>query len=128
MQKLGVDLEQEYCATGFLVVTLERDIKTRIIEMKQTGLIQRIIEAVVLNDGILKSKFTPSDAKPLVKDESGEPASGILSYSSFIGMLIYLYGHTRPYFFLDLNRCACYMFSTKLSHGLVLKILVHYLK
>ena len=32
--KLGVDLEQEYDASGFLGVTLERDLKTGLLEMK----------------------------------------------------------------------------------------------
>ena len=45
---MGVDLEQEDDPYGFLGVTLERDIKTRLLEMKQTGIIQRVIESVGL--------------------------------------------------------------------------------
>jgi len=63
--------------------------------MKQTGLIKRIIEALGLDDGA-KGKFTPSESKPLVKDINGELASGAFSYSSVVGMLLYLSGHTRP--------------------------------
>ena len=43
LRKLGVDLEQEDGAVGFLGVTLEKESNTEIIEMKQTGLIQRLI-------------------------------------------------------------------------------------
>ena len=50
LRELGVDLEQENDAAGFLGVTLERDEKTGLLEMKQTGLIQRVIEAVGLDD------------------------------------------------------------------------------
>ena len=58
---VGVDLEQEDDTAGFLGVTLEREIKTGMIEIKQTGLMQRVIEAVGLDTGMVKVKFTPSD-------------------------------------------------------------------
>ncbi len=95
LRDLGVDLEQEDDAAGFLGVTLERDPETSLLEMKQTGLIKRIIEALGLDDGA-KGKFTPSESKPLVKDVNGELASGAFSYSSVVGMHLYLSGHTRP--------------------------------
>ena len=46
--KLGVALEQEDDAAGFLGVKLERDSNTGMLEMKQTGLIDRLIEALGL--------------------------------------------------------------------------------
>ena len=49
--KLGVALEQEEDAAGFLGVKLERDSDTGTLEMKQTGLIDRVIEALGLDDG-----------------------------------------------------------------------------
>jgi len=66
LRDLGVDLEQEDDTTGFLGVTLERDPETRLLEMKQTGLIKRIIQALGLDDGA-KGKFIPSESKPLVQ-------------------------------------------------------------
>ncbi len=51
LRELGVDLEQEDDAAGFLGVTLEWDPETSLLEMKQTGLIKRIIEALGLDDG-----------------------------------------------------------------------------
>ena len=45
---LGVDLEQEDDAAGLLWVTLEWENKTLLIDIKQTGLIQSVIEAVGL--------------------------------------------------------------------------------
>jgi hypothetical protein len=44
--KLGVALEQEDDAAGFLGVKMERDSNTGLLEMKQTGLIERVIEAL----------------------------------------------------------------------------------
>ena len=96
--------------------------------MKHTVIIQRIIEAVIQDDGMWKGKFTISEAKPLVKDENGELASGVFSYISVVGMLLYLSGHTRPYFLLAVNIFAQYMFSPKRSHELALNRLSHYLK
>ena len=96
-QDLGVDLEQEYYATGFLGVNLDQDLKTGLLETIQTRLIQRIIESVCLDDGMSKDKFTPSESKPLVKDKNGELESGMFRYSSVVGMLLCMSGHTRPY-------------------------------
>ena len=79
-----------------LGVSFEQESKTGLIETKQTGFIQRVIEAVVLYDGMVKGKFTSSELSPLVKDADGEPTSGMFSYSSVVGMLLYLSGHTRP--------------------------------
>ena len=96
--------------------------------MKQTGLIQRVIEAVVLEDGMVKGKFTPSEQSPLVKDADGEPPSGMFSYSSVVGMLLYFSGHTRPDIAFAVNCCARYMFIPNISHELALNRLKRYLK
>ena len=53
-------MEQEDDAAWFLDVTLERDFKTVLLEMKQNGLIQLIIELVYMGGGISKGEFTPS--------------------------------------------------------------------
>ncbi len=92
LRELGVDLEQEDDAAGFLGVTLDRDGPSGLLEMKQTGLIKRVIEALGLDDGYAKGKHTPAESKPLVKDADGEGAHGGFSYSSVVGMLLYLSG------------------------------------
>jgi hypothetical protein len=89
LRDLGVDLEQEDDAAGFLGVTLERDPEMSLLKIIQTGLIKRIIEALGLDDEA-KGKFTPLESKPSVKDVNGELASGAFSYSSVVGMLLYL--------------------------------------
>ena len=103
---LCVNLEQEDDAARFLGVTLERDPETGLLEMKQTGLIKQVIEALGLNNGLVKEKYTPSESKPLVKNINGEAASGAFSYSSVVGMLLYLSGHTRPDIIFAVNCCA----------------------
>jgi hypothetical protein len=96
LQDLGIDIEKEDDAAGFLGVTLDCDASTGLLEMKQTGLIKRVIKALGLDDGYAKGKHTPAKTKPLVKDADGEAAHGGFSYSSVVGMLLYLSGHTRP--------------------------------
>ncbi len=63
LQDLGVDLEQEDDDVGFLGVALEHDESAGLMEMKQTGLTYRIIEALGLDDGMVKGKYTPIFSK-----------------------------------------------------------------
>jgi hypothetical protein len=96
--------------------------------MKQTGLIDRIIEALGLDKGTVNGKATPAEANPLVKDEDGPPASGDFNYASVVGMLLYLAGHSRPDIAYAVNCAARYMFCPKQSHENALKRLGRYLK
>jgi len=130
LRELGVDLEQEDDAADFLgvTVTLDRDGPSGLLEMKQTGLIKRVIEALGLDDGYAKGKHTPAESKPLVKDADGEGAHGGFSYSSVVGMLLYLSCHTQPNIAYAVNCCARYMFCPKQSHELAMKCIGRYLK
>ncbi len=104
--KFGVDLEQEDNAAGFLGVRLDPDASSGLLEKKQTGLIQRVISALGLDDGYAKRKHTPAESKPLVKDAEGKGAHDGFSYSSIVGMLLYLSGHTRPNIAYAVNCCT----------------------
>ena len=75
---------------------MERNSNTGLLEMKQTGLIERVVEALGLDDGYARGKHTSAEETPLIKDEDGVAASEGFSYSSVVGMLLYLSGHTRP--------------------------------
>ncbi len=52
--KLGVALEQEDDAAGFLGVKMECGSNTGLLEMKQTGLIERVVEALGLMMDMLR--------------------------------------------------------------------------
>ncbi len=58
--KLGVVLEQEDNTAGFLGVKIEQDRNTGLLEMKQTGLIERVVEALGLDNGYARGKHTPA--------------------------------------------------------------------
>ena len=62
--------------------------------MKQTGLMDRIVESLGLNNTDMKE--TPADLGTLPKNESGDPYNRTFDYANVIGMLLYLSGHTRP--------------------------------
>ncbi len=118
---MGVDLEQEDNTAGFLGDTLDRDDPPGLLEMKQIGLIKRVIEALGLDDGYAKGKHTPAESKPLVKDADREGVHGGFSYSRVVGMLLYLSDHTQPNIAYAVNCCARYKLCPKHSHELVLK-------
>ena len=128
LRDVCVDLEQETDAAGFLGIRMERDPDTSLLEMKQEGLILRIIEAMGLDVGTVNPKWTPAEAAPLIKDSEGAPASGDFSYSSVVGILLYLAGHTRPDIAYAVNCAARYMFCAKKSHEEALKRIGRYLK
>ncbi|KAL7476282.1 hypothetical protein ACHAW6_002157 [Cyclotella cf. meneghiniana] len=77
----GVSLEQESGAPKFLGVTIEIHPTTGLMELKQTGLIDRVIETLGLDIETISGKFTPAEAKPLVKDADVNPATGDFHYS-----------------------------------------------
>ncbi len=56
--KLGVALEQEEDAAGFLGVKMECGSNTGLLEMEQTGLIERVVETLGLDDGYAWGKHT----------------------------------------------------------------------
>ena len=95
LRKEGLLLEQDDDAAGFLGVKMSKTADGH-LEMKQTGLIDRILEALGLDTKLATNKWTPAEARPLTRDEGGEGPQGSFSYASVVGMLLYLAGHTRP--------------------------------
>ena len=69
---------------------------------------------------MVKVKFTPSEKRPLVKYANGKPPSGMLIYSSVVGIILYLSGHTSPDIAFAFNFCVRYMFIPKRYHGFAL--------
>ena len=56
----------------------------------------------------------------LGKDELGDPATCTFNYASVIGMLWYLYGHSRPDLGFAVSQAARFSFKPKRSHELAL--------
>jgi hypothetical protein len=88
LRERGMDLEVKGEVAGFLGIHINRNVAENTITLTQSGLIKRIIKVLEIRD--LPIKRTPATAKLLTKDELGEPASEMFSYSSVVGMLKYL--------------------------------------
>ena len=97
------------------------DPETGFIEMTQTGLIDRIIQALGLDSSNVTVKWTPASRELLVKDLNGPPATGEFNYASVVGMLLYLSGNTRSDLAYAVNCCARYMTNPRESHEVGLK-------
>jgi hypothetical protein len=123
--KVGMKLEVEDSVAGFLGVHIERNQETGEVILTQRGLIDRIIEALHIED--LPPVDTPANVY-LGKDEHGDPAEGIFSAPSVVGMLWYLYKHSRPELGFAISQAARYTFNTKRSHELALIRIEQYLK
>jgi hypothetical protein len=124
-EKHKMVLEVEDDVAGFLGVHIERDSKTGKVTLTQRGLIDRIIEALDIED--LPPVDTPSD-QYLGKDPLGDPANCTFNYASVIGMIWYLYGHSRPDLGFACSQAARFSFAPRRSHELALIRIGQYLK
>ena len=89
----GFDLEQEDDVAGFLAVRIEQN-EPALLEMKQEGLIDHLIEVLILDVGSVNGEGTPAGAKSLVKDEDGEVTHSYFIYSIALDALLYLPGQS----------------------------------
>ena len=76
LREQGLLLEQEDDAAGFLGVRMTKT-GEGFLEMKQTGLIDRILEALGLDSKLVKNKYTPAEATPLTRDDSQWSTRGL---------------------------------------------------
>ena len=121
----GMALEVEDDVAGFLGVHIAKDEKTGELELTQRGLINRIVEAL----GADKMDPVSTPANTVIgSDEDGDPPAATFNYASVIGMLWYVYGHSRPDIGYAVSSAARYSFRTKRSHELALIRIGCYLK
>ena len=111
-----------------MVVNLEIDEETGLLNIKQPGLVDRVINAVGLENGMAKGNYTPSGYVYLVNNQYGVPASVIFKYSSVVGIMLCLFGNTHPDIYFAFNCCANYMFFPKNYYEKALKQIGRYLK
>jgi hypothetical protein len=122
IQKLrenDMTLEVEDSVAGFLGVHIDRNDNTGEVTLTQTGLIERIIKAlgVECEHGI----STPAAPEALHTDKDGDPAQSHYSYSSVIGMLQCLQGHSRPDITYAVSQCSRFIHCAKRSHEIALE-------
>jgi hypothetical protein len=109
---------------GFLGIKLDRQ-PDGTIELKQPGLIARVINVMELNDS--NRKFTPTTTDALGADKNGDPCEEAWSYSSVVGMMMYLASNSRPDIAFAVHQCARFTHAPKASHERALKRIGRYL-
>jgi hypothetical protein len=125
MQKAGMDLTVESNdVSAFLGIQFTR--KGETIELKQVGLINKIIETTGMKD--CNPDTVPAAPKPLGKDPNGEPFDEPWSYRSVVGQLLYLAGNSRPDIAFAVHQAARFSHDPKKSHGVAIKRIVRYLQ
>jgi hypothetical protein len=98
---LGMDLEEEDDVARFLGVLIRRHSSTDpTIELLQTGLIQRIVDALQISHP--PSKRTPAKLGVLGSDPKGDQPNSTFNYASVLGMMGYLQANSRP----DITFCS----------------------
>lgn len=97
------------------------------VEAKQTGLIDKILEATRMTN--CNPCTTPAVAgKPIGTDPDDPPFCEDWDYRSVWGMLLYVSGNTRPDIAFAVNQCARFCHSPKASHGRAIIRIVRYLQ
>ena len=96
------------------------------IELKQDGLIAKVIEATGMTE--CETKSTPAEPRPLGKDKDGPDHSENWSYPSVVGMLLYLAGNSRPDIAFAVHQAARFTHAPKQSHAKAVKRIVRHLQ
>ena len=97
-------------------------------KLTQKGLIQNVLKATGMVNCNAKESPTKSDGKPLGSDKLGEPAKESWSYSSVVGMLLYLASNSRPDISFAVHQCARFTHNPKVSHEKAIIRICRYLK
>ena len=122
-----LEVEDDYA--GFLGIDIsESKTVDGAVELLQTGLIDRILAALNLDDDDVVIRTEPASSTPLTKDESGPPRKEHWSYASIIGMLLYLSSNSRPDITYAVNSCARFTHCARESHEKAVKRIARYLK
>jgi hypothetical protein len=127
LKRLGMDLEEEDDVARFLGVLIQKKPSANTtIELLQTGLIQRIIDALQITH--LKPKGTPSKLGVLSSDSEGDPPNSTFNYASVLGMMGYLQANSRPDISFAVSQCARFASSSRRSHEQAVERIGQYLK
>jgi len=103
LRYLQIELNVEDDVAGFLGVLIKKLYKGR-IELTQTGLIKRILEALGIEGSNPKS--TPAETEALPSDITESLTEPTFNYACVIGMLQYLQGHMRPDISFTVSQCS----------------------
>jgi hypothetical protein len=125
IKQLGMDLEEEDDVAGFLGLLVQHHTNGT-IELLQTGLIPRIIDALQIPH--LHVKRAAAKGGVLGNDRDGVPSNGTFNYASVLGMLGYLQANSRPDITFAVSQCARFASAPRQSHEHAVQRIGQYLK
>ena len=123
-KKFWLNIEDDYA--GFLGIYIHKI--EFVIELSQTGLIDRIIQALGLDTDLTTIRTEPASTTPLEKETTGAPRKETWSYPSIIGLMLYLAYNSRPDIVFAGHQCARFNQCPRLKHEQAVNRIARYLK
>ena len=121
----GFELTREGTFSEYLGIKFVRNDIQRTFTLTQKGLISKIVNTTGLTN--CNGNWTPTTQLGLGIDPDGTPMQENWSYSSVVGMLLYLATNTRPDISFAVSQVARFNHSPKQSHASAVKTIVRYL-
>jgi len=123
-----LDVEDNYASFLGIDISESKTVEGA-VELLQTGLIDRILAALNLDDDDVVIRTEPASSIPLTKDENGPLRNEHWSYASIIGMLLYLVAsNSKPDITCAVNSCARFTHCSRECHEKAVKQIARYLK
>ena len=126
LTKRGFELTHEGSFSEFLGIKFVHDKETGTITAMQQGLIKKILSATAMGD--CSPNCIPAAPTALGINPDGEPMDEEWSYTSIIGMLLYLSTNTCSDITFTVSQVTRFNHSPKKSHVTAIKMIIHYLK
>ena len=126
LRESGLEFTREGTFSEFLGIKFDFDRQAKSVSMTQSGLIGKVLKAAGMSD--CKPNKLPTQQTALGNDENGAPMTEGWSYTSIVGMLLYLSTHTRPDVSFAGSQIARFTHNPKQSHARAVKTLLRYLK
>ena len=126
LEAMGFELTQEESLCEYLGINLTRDNNKRTFTLTQQGLIDKVVAATGLQN--CNPNSLPAAQVALGSDPDGVSIQEKWSYSSIVGMLLYLSTNTRPDIAFAVSQVARFTSAPKQSHAIAVKTIVRYLK
>ena len=124
LEEKGFELTRKGSFSEYLGIQYET-VSDGSIVMKQTGLIEKIIDTTDMKD--CNPNKTPTTKEALPSDPEGEDMDESWNYRSVVGMLLYLSSNTRPDISFAVSQVARFSHRPKKSHASAIKTIVRYL-
>ena len=115
-----LDVEDNYASFLGIDISESKTVEG-VVELLQTGLIDRILAALNLDDDDIVIQTESATSTPHTKDENGPLQKEHWSYASIFGMLLYLASNSRPDITYTVNSWARFTHCSRECHEKAIK-------